>query len=248
MNSPYVRKLKQDMKQSEKDLAPVRAFLSRALPRLKQLLKESKDTTARMSKIKNWTKFLKENGELASFQTNTDNLVLKLNNLKLDASDINARIKMYEQAKDELVKESNRAGIRARGGAPEIKLLKELDDLLALYQEAKAEYAQTKGALDLVRTQIKVLVGEQRLAELKATTDPLAKSNAAAQDEIKRLQDAVRTAQAEVGEAELVPVDELDGGLVEVVGYHEALVSGLTEAGICLEERVYLLQCLQLVD
>ena len=202
MNSPYVRKLKQDMKKSEKDLAPVRAFLNRALPRLKQLLKESKDTTARMSKIKNWTKFLKENGELASFQTNTDNLVLKMNNLKLDASEINARIKMYEQAKNELVKESNRAGIRARGGAPEIKLLKELDDLLALYQEAKAEYAQTKGALDLVRTQIKVLVGEQRLAELKATTDPLAKSNAAAQDEIKRLQETIRTAQAEVAEAD----------------------------------------------
>ena len=81
-------------------------------------------------------------------------------------------------------------------------MFKELDDLLALYQEAKAELVQTKGALDLVRTQIKVLVGEQRLAELKATTDPLAKSNAAAQDEIKRLQEAVRTAQAEVGEAE----------------------------------------------
>ena len=74
--------------------------------------------------------------------------------------------------------------------------------MVSLHQEAKAEYLQTKAALDLVRTQIKVLVGEQRLAELKATTDPLAKSNAAAQDEIKRLQEAVRTAQAEVGEAE----------------------------------------------
>jgi hypothetical protein len=202
MNSPYVRKLKQDMKQSEKDLAPVRAFLSRALPRLKQMLKDSKATTARMSKIKNWTKFLKENQELTAFQTNTENMVLKMNNLKLDVSDINGRIRAYEQAKDDLIKESNRVGVRARGGAVEIKLFKELDDLLALYQEAKAELVQTKGALDLVRTQIKVLVGEQRLAELKATTDPLAKSNAAAQDEIKRLQEAVRTAQAEVGEAE----------------------------------------------
>jgi hypothetical protein len=202
INSPYVRRLKQDMKQSEKDLAPVRAFLSRALPRLKQMLKDSKATTARMSKIKNWTKFLKENQELTAFQTNTENMVLKMNNLKLNVSDINARIASYEQAKDDLIKESNRVGVRARGGAVEIKLFKELDDLLALYQEAKAELVQTKGALDLVRTQIKVLVGEQRLAELKATTDPLAKSNAAAQDEIKRLQDAVRTAQAEVGEAE----------------------------------------------
>jgi hypothetical protein len=202
INSPYVRRLKQDMKQSEKDLAPVRAFLSRALPRLKQMLKDSKATTARMSKIKNWTKFLKENRELTAFQTNTENMVLKMNNLKLNVSDINARIASYEQAKDDLIKESNRVGVRARGGAVEIKLFKELDDLLALYQEAKAELVQTKGALDLVRTQIKVLVGEQRLAELKATTDPLAKSNAAAQDEIKRLQDAVRTAQAEVGEAE----------------------------------------------
>jgi len=202
INSPYVRKLKQDMKQSDKNLAPVRAFLSRALPRLKQMLKDSKATTVRMSKIKNWTKFLKENQELTAFQTNTENMVLKMNNLKLDASDINGRIRAYEQAKDDLIKESNRVGVRARGGAPEIKLFKELDDLLALYQEAKAELVQTKGALDLVRTQIKVLVGEQRLAELKATTDPLAKSNAAAQDEIKRLQEAVRTAQAEVGEAE----------------------------------------------
>ena len=202
INSPYVRKLKQDMKQSEKDLAPVRAFLSRALPRLKQMLKDSKATTVRMSKIKNWTKFLKENQELTAFQTNTENMVLKMNNLKLDVSDINGRIRAYEQAKDDLIKESNRVGVRARGGAVEIKLFKELDDLLALYQEAKAELVQTKGALDLVRTQIKVLVGEQRLAELKATTDPLAKSNAAAQDEIKRLQEAVRTAQAEVGEAE----------------------------------------------
>lgn len=202
INSPYVRRLKQDMKQSEKDLAPVRAFLSRALPRLKQMLKDSKATTARMSKIKNWTKFLKENQELTAFQTNTENMVLKMNNLKLNVSDLNARIEMYEQAKENLIKESNRVGIRARGGAPEIKLFKELDDLLALYQEAKAELVQTKGALDLVRTQIKVLVGEQRLAELKATTDPLARSNAAAQDEIKRLQEAVRTAQAEVGEAE----------------------------------------------
>jgi hypothetical protein len=202
MNSPYVRKLKQDMKQSEKDLAPVRAFLSRALPRLKQMLKDSKATTARMSKIKNWTKFLKENQELTAFQTNTENMVLKMNNLKLNVSDINARIASYEQAKDDLIKEANRAGVRARGGAPEIKFFKELDDLISLHQEAKAEYTQTKSALDLVRTQIKVLVGEQRLAELKATTDPLAKSNAAAQDEIKRLQDAVRTAQAEVGEAE----------------------------------------------
>ena len=202
MNSPYVRKLKQDMKQSEKDLAPVRAFLSRALPRLKQMLKDSKATTARMSKIKNWTKFLKENQELTAFQTNTDNMVLKMNNLKLNVSDLNARIASYEQAKDDLIKEANRAGVRARGGAPEIKFFKELDDLISLHQEAKAEYTQTKGALDLVRTQIKVLVGEQRLAELKATTDPLAKSNAAAQDEIKRLQEAVRTAQAEVGEAE----------------------------------------------
>jgi len=202
MNSPYVRKLKQDMKQSEKDLAPVRAFLSRALPRLKQMLKDSKATTARMSKIKNWTKFLKENRELTAFQTNTENMVLKMNNLKLSVSDLNARIASYEQAKEELIKEANRSGLRARGGAAEIAMLKELDDLVSLHQEAKADYAQTKGALDLVRTQIKVLVGEQRLAELKATTDPLAKSNAAAQDEIKRLQDAVRTAQAEVGEAE----------------------------------------------
>jgi hypothetical protein len=202
MNSPYVRKLKQDMKQSEKDLAPVRAFLSRALPRLKQMLKDSKATTARMSKIKNWTKFLKENRELTAFQTNTENMVLKMNNLKLSVSDLNARIASYEQAKEELIKEANRSGVRARGGAVEIAMLKELDDLVSLHQEAKADYAQTKGALDLVRTQIKVLVGEQRLAELKATTDPLAKSNAAAQDEIKRLQDAVRTAQAEVGEAE----------------------------------------------
>jgi len=202
MNSPYVRKLKQDMKQSEKDLAPVRAFLSRALPRLKQMLKDSKATTARMSKIKNWTKFLKENQELTAFQTNTENMVLKMNNLKLSVSDLNARIKSYEQAKEDLIKEANRAGVRARGGAPEIKFFKELDDLISLHQEAKAEYTQTKSALDLVRTQIKVLVGEQRLAELKATTDPLAKSNAAAQDEIKRLQEAVRTAQAEVGEAE----------------------------------------------
>jgi len=202
INSPYVRRLKQDMKQSEKDLAPVRAFLSRALPRLKQMLKDSKATTARMSKIKNWTKFLKENQELTAFQTNTENMVLKMNNLKLAVSDINGRIRAYEQAKDDLIKESNRVGVRAKGGAVEIKLFKELDDLLALYQEAKAELVQTKGALDLIRTQIKVLVGEQRLAELKATTDPLAKSNAAAQDEIKRLQDAVRTAQAEVGEAE----------------------------------------------
>ena len=202
INSPYVRRLKQDMKKSEKDLAPVRAFLNKALPRLKQMLKDSKATTARMSKIKNWTKFLKENRELTAFQTNTENMVLQMNNLKLNVSDLNARIGMYEQAKENLIKESNRVGIRARGGAPEIKLFKELDDLLALYQEAKAELVQTKGALDLVRTQIKVLVGEQRLAELKATTDPLAKSNAAAQDEIKRLQEAVRTAQAEVGEAE----------------------------------------------
>jgi hypothetical protein len=202
INSPYVRKLKQDMKQSEKDLAPVRAFLSRALPRLKQMLKESKDTTARMSKIKNWTKFLKENGELASFQTNTENMALQMNNLKLSVSDLNARIKSYEQAKEDLIKEANRSGLRARGGAAEIAMLKELDDLVSLHQEAKAEYTQTKGALDLVRTQIKVLVGEQRLAELKATTDPLAKSNAAAQDEIKRLQEAVRTAQAEIGEVE----------------------------------------------
>jgi hypothetical protein len=80
-------------------------------------------------------------------------------------------------------------------------MFKELDDLLRCTKKPR-QYTQTKGALDLVRTQIKVLVGEQRLAELKATTDPLAKSNAAAQDEIKRLQDAVRTAQAEVGEAE----------------------------------------------
>ena len=202
MNSPYVRKLKKDMQQSEKDLAPVRAFLSRALPRLKQMLKDSKATTARMSKIKNWTKFLKENQELAAFQTNTENMVLKMNNLKLSVSDLNARIKSYEQAKEDLIKEANRAGVRARGGAPEIKFFKELDDLISLHQEAKAEYTQTKSALDLVRTQIKVLVGEQRLAELKATTDPLAKSNAAAQDEIKRLQEAVRTAQAEIGEAE----------------------------------------------
>ena len=202
MNSPYVRKLRQDMKQSEKDLAPVRAFLSRALPRLKQLLKESKDTTARMSKIKNWTKFLKENGELASFQTNTENLVLKMNNLKLSASDLDARIKSYTQAKDDLIKEANRAGVRARGGAPEIKFFKELDDLISLHQEAKAEYAQTKGALDLVRTQIKVLVGEQRLAELKATTGPLEKANDAAKNEIARLQEAIRTAQAEVAEAD----------------------------------------------
>jgi hypothetical protein len=202
MNSPYVRKLKKDMQQSEKDLAPVRAFLSRALPRLKQMLKDSKATTARMSKIKNWTKFLKENQELTAFQTNTENMVLKMNNLKLSVSDLNARIKSYEQAKEDLIKETNRAGVRARGGAPEIKFFKELDDLISLHQEAKAEYTQTKSALDLVRTQIKVLVGEQRLAELKATTDPLAKSNAAAQDEIKRLQEAVRTAQAEVGEAE----------------------------------------------
>jgi hypothetical protein len=202
MNSPYVRKLKKDMQQSEKDLAPVRAFLSRALPRLKQMLKDSKATTARMSKIKNWTKFLKENQELAAFQTNTENMVLKMNNLKLSVSDLDARIKSYEQAKEDLIKEANRAGVRARGGAPEIKFFKELDDLISLHQEAKAEYTQTKGAMDLLRTQIKVLVGEQRLAELKATTDPLAKSNAAAQDEIKRLQEAVRTAQAEVGEAE----------------------------------------------
>jgi hypothetical protein len=202
INSPYVRKLKKDMQQSEKDLAPVRAFLSRALPRLKQMLKDSKATTARMSKIKNWTKFLKENQELTAFQTNTENMVLKMNNLKLSVSDLDARIKSYEQAKEDLIKEANRAGVRARGGAPEIKFFKELDDLISLHQEAKAEYTQTKGAMDLVRTQIKVLVGEQRLAELKATTDPLAKSNAAAQDEIKRLQEAVRTAQAEVGEAE----------------------------------------------
>jgi hypothetical protein len=202
INSPYVRRLKQDMQKSEKDLAPVRAFLNKALPRLKQMLKDSKATTARMSKIKNWTKFLKENRELTAFQTNTENMVLKMNNLKLNVSDLNARIGMYEQAKENLIKESNRVGIRARGGAPEIAFFKELDNLISLHQEAKAEYTQTKGALDLVRTQIKVLVGEQRLAELKATTDPLAKSNAAAQDEIKRLQDAVRTAQAEVGEAE----------------------------------------------
>jgi hypothetical protein len=202
INSPYVRRLKQDMKTSEKDLVPVRAFLNKALPRLKQMLKDSKATTARMSKIKNWTKFLKENRELTAFQTNTENMVLQMNNLKLNVSDLNARIGMYEQAKENLIKESNRVGIRARGGAPEIAFFKELDNLISLHQEAKAEYTQTKGALDLVRTQIKVLVGEQRLAELKATTDPLAKSNAAAQDEIKRLQDAVRTAQAEVGEAE----------------------------------------------
>jgi hypothetical protein len=193
---------KEPIQKPKKDLAPVRAFLGKALPRLKQMLQDSKATTARMSKIKNWTKFLKENQELTAFQTNTENMVLKMNNLKLNVSDINARIASYEQAKDDLIKESNRVGVRARGGAVEIKLFKELDDLLALYQEAKAELVQTKGALDLVRTQIKVLVGEQRLAELKATTDPLAKSNAAAQDEIKRLQDAVRTAQAEVGEAE----------------------------------------------
>lgn len=202
MNSPYVRKLKQDMKKSEKDLAPVRAFLARALPRLKQLLKESKDTTARMSKIKNWTKFLKENGELASFQTNTENLVLKMNNLKLDVSELNARIKMYEQAKDRVIEEANRAGVRARGGPAEAVVLKELDDLLTLYQEAKAEYVQTKATLDLVRTQIKVLVGEQRLAELKATVDPLEKSNEAAKNEIARLQDTIRTAQAELTEAD----------------------------------------------
>jgi hypothetical protein len=202
MNSPYVRKLKQDMKQSEKDLAPVRAFLSRALPRLKQLLKESKDTTARMSKIKNWTKFLKENGELASFQTNTENMALQMNNLKLSVSDLNARIKSYEQAKEDLIKEANRSGLRARGGAAEIAMLKELDDLVSLHQEAKAEYAQTKGALDLVRTQIKVLVGEQRLAELKATTSPLEKANDAAKNEIARLQETIRTAQAEVAEAD----------------------------------------------
>ena len=202
MNSPYVRKLKQDMKTSEKDLAPVRAFLARALPRLKQLLKESKDTTARMSKIKNWTKFLKENGELLSFQTNTDNLALKMNNLKLNVADLNARIKMYEQAKDRIVAEANRAGLRGKGGPAETKVLQELDDLLALYQEAKAEYMQTKGALDLVRTQIKVLVGEQRLAELKATVDPLAKSNASAQNEIERLKETIRTAQDEIAEAD----------------------------------------------
>jgi len=202
MNSPYVRKLKQDMKQSEKDLAPVRAFLARALPRLKQLLKESKDTTARMSKIKNWTKFLKENGELASFQTNTDNLALKMNNLKLSVSDLNARIKSYEQAKEELIKEANRSGVRARGGAAEIAMFKELDDLIALHEEAKAEYTQTKAALDLVRTQIKVLVGEQRLAELKATVDPLEKSNESAKNEIARLQETIRTAQAEITEAD----------------------------------------------
>jgi hypothetical protein len=202
MNSPYVRKLKQDMQQSEKDLAPVRAFLSRALPRLKQMLQDSKATTARMSKIKNWTKFLKENQELAGFQTNTENMALKMNNLKLDVSDINARIKSYEQAKEELINEANRSGIRARGGAAEIAMLKELDDLIALHEEAKAEYTQTKGALDLVRTQIKVLVGEQRLAELKATTDPLANANASAQNEITRLQETIRTAQAEIGEVE----------------------------------------------
>jgi hypothetical protein len=202
MNSPYVRKLKQDMKKSEKDLAPVRAFLARALPRLKHLLKESKDTTARMSKIKNWTKFLKENGELASFQTNTENLVLKMNNLKLDVSELNARIKMYEQAKTQVIEEANRSGVRGRGGAAEIKILQELDDLIALHEEAKAEFTQTKAALDLVRTQIKVLVGEQRLAELKATVDPLEKSNEAAKNEIARLQDTIRTAQAELTEAD----------------------------------------------
>ena len=202
LNSPYVRKLKQDMKQSEKDLAPVRAFLTKALPRLKQMLKDSKATTARMSKIKNWTKFLKENQELASFQTNTENMVLKMNNLKLDVSDINARIKMYEQAQDQVIEEANRAGIRARGGAAETAVLKELDDLIALHKEAKAEYTQTKGALDLVRTQIKVLVGEQRLAELKATVDPLEKSNESAKAEIERLQETIRTAQAEIGAVE----------------------------------------------
>lgn len=202
MNSPYVRKLKQDMKTSEKDLAPVRAFLARALPRLKQLLKESKDTTARMSKIKNWTKFLKENGELASFQTNTENLALKMNNLKLSVSDLDARIKMYEQAKSQVIEEANRSGVRGRGGAAETKVLQELDDLIALHEEAKAEYTQTKAALDLVRTQIKVLVGEQRLAELKATVDPLEKSNESAKNEIARLQESIRTAQAEVAEAD----------------------------------------------
>lgn len=202
MNSPYVRKLKQDMQQSEKDLAPVRAFLNRALPRLKQMLQDSKATTARMSKIKNWTKFLKENQELAGFQTNTENMALKMNNLKLSVSDLNARIKSYEQAKEELINEANRSGIRARGGAAETAMLKELDDLIALHEEAKAEYTQTKGALDLVRTQIKVLVGEQRLAELKATVDPLEKSNESAKAEIERLKETIRTAQAEVGEAE----------------------------------------------
>jgi len=202
MNSPYVRKLKQDMQQSEKDLAPVRAFLNRALPRLKQMLQDSKATTARMSKIKNWTKFLKENQELTAFQTNTENMALKMNNLKLSVSDLNARIKSYEQAKEELINEANRSGIRARGGAAETAMLKELDDLIALHEEAKAEYTQTKGALDLVRTQIKVLVGEQRLAELKATVDPLEKSNESAKAEIERLKETIRTAQAEVGEAE----------------------------------------------
>jgi hypothetical protein len=125
-----------------------------------------------------------------------------MNNLKLDVSEINARIKMYEQAKDRVIEEANRAGVRARGGPAEAVVLKELDDLLTLYQEAKAEYVQTKATLDLVRTQIKVLVGEQRLAELKATVDPLEKSNEAAKNEIARLQDTIRTAQAEITEAD----------------------------------------------
>jgi len=202
MNSPYVRKLRQDIQKPKKDLAPVRAFLGKALPRLKQMLQDSKATTARMSKIKNWTKFLKENQEVAAFQTNTENLALKINNTKLNVSDLDARIKSYEQAKERVVQEASKAGVRARGGQAEVEVLKELDDLIALHQEAKAEYVQAKAALDLMRTQMKVLVGEQRLAELKATVDPLAKSNAAAQDEIKRLQEVIRTAQAEVGEVE----------------------------------------------
>jgi hypothetical protein len=196
MNSPFLRNLRIQMQKDRTKVASANTFLSRALPKLQAMVAEAKAVEVRMGKLKRWENFVDANKDLLNLQADTKNMALRINNLKLEKSDLSARIESYEQARERVIKESQRAGAAGKGRIEPVR--KELFNLIALIEEAQAARMQTQGLLDLLQAQTKVLIGEQRIAQLKAEATTTDAVNASAQDEIARLREAVTQAQETV--------------------------------------------------